>query len=79
MSGRYNEIGEDVIRLRFEATQKRMDWAAGGHYANWRQYVGSSVKAVWHTLTDDQKVAIATDAKERARNEEEKAEYLMDS
>jgi len=60
--------------LRPEATKRRMDWNEGNHYANWRPYVGPHVRAVWHTLTDDQKVAIACDAKARAREDEEAAE-----
>jgi hypothetical protein len=31
-------------------------------YANWRDYIGPAVRGIWHTLTDEQKVTLATDA-----------------
>ncbi len=61
----------DHDRIRREATKTRMDWSEGSHFCNWRRYVGAPVKGIWHTFTDEQKVAIATDARSRA----EEAEY----
>jgi hypothetical protein len=64
----------DIDQVRSEATKARMDWNEGHKYANWRSEIGSCVRAIWHTLTDEQKIAIACDAKRRAREEEEAAE-----
>jgi hypothetical protein len=65
---------DDIDRMFAEATKKRMNWDEGSHYANWREYVSSQVRAIWYTLTDEQKVAIACDALVRARDAEEAAE-----
>jgi hypothetical protein len=64
----------DEDEVRREATQRHMDWGKSGVYADWKRQVGGHVRAIWRTLTDEQKVAIALDAKARARKDEEAEE-----
>ncbi len=53
--------------IRAQATVHRIDWNDHRRdYYNWREFVGPQVRAIWHTLTDEQKVAIASDAYEFA-------------
>lgn len=56
--------------LAVEATKTPIDWDEGGRYHNWRNHVGDNVKAIWDTLTDPAKIAIARDADELAGREE---------
>lgn len=44
-------------------------WDEAGRVHDWRNHVGENVKAIWHTFTDEQKLALAEDADERASNE----------
>lgn len=61
--------------LRSQATKKRIDWNEGRHlWTDWREFVGPSVRGIWHTLDDEQKVAIATDAYEFATVDSERFE-----
>jgi hypothetical protein len=45
-------------------------WDEGGVVHNWRTHVGSNVRAIWNTFTDEQKIAIARDADNAADREE---------
>jgi hypothetical protein len=56
--------------LEEQALQEPQDWDAGGRVHNWRNHVGENVKAIWHTFTPKQKIAIALDADEAAGAEE---------
>jgi hypothetical protein len=46
------------------------DWDYGGHVHNWRNYIGENTRAIWATLTQEQRVAIATDAVVQAMRED---------
>lgn len=53
-----------------QAVSPDLDWDEGGRVHNWRNHVGSRTKAIWNTLSDEAKVAIALDADDSASNEE---------
>lgn len=55
--------------LRDEALAE-VDWEEGGRVHNWRNYVGYHTRALWHTLSDEQRVAIVRDADELANRED---------
>lgn len=61
------EINEYLVK---EALETPIDWSTGGHVHNWRNYVGQHVRALWATLPDEVKVAIAHDADDRAGYED---------
>lgn len=45
-------------------------WEEGGRIHNWQNYIGSNTRNIWARLTNDIKVALATDAQEIADREE---------
>lgn len=45
-------------------------WDEGGRVHNWRNHVGDRARGLWHTFTDEQKIALALDADELASHEE---------
>mgnify|MGYP000851059213 CR=1 FL=1 len=45
------------------------DWSRTERVHSWHNYIGDKTRAIWHTLTDEQKLAIAEDADEQAENE----------
>lgn len=53
-----------------DALVEEIDWSEGGRIHNWRNHVGEHTRAIWHTLTPEQKVAIARDAEGDASAEE---------
>ena len=53
-----------------EALVPNIDWKKDGKVHNWRNYVGKRTRALWDTLTPEQKIAIAADADARASKEE---------
>lgn len=53
-----------------EAARSVIDWTSGGRVHNWRNHVGQRTKTIWHTLTPEQRVAIAEDAADEAGAEE---------
>jgi hypothetical protein len=46
-----------------------ISWTAGGRVHNWRNHVGERTKAIWNSLTNEQKLAIAADAYDEASAE----------
>ena len=47
-----------------------MDWDEGGRVHNWQNHIVPRVRALWPTLTDDLKILLASDAQDRADDEE---------
>ena len=45
-------------------------WAGAGRVHEWRNYVGERTRVLWATFTDDQLLALAADADERAGSED---------
>lgn len=44
-------------------------WDYAGKVHDWRNHVGEGVRAIWHTFTPSQRMALADDANRRAANE----------
>lgn len=53
-----------------DALSNAPDWEAGGRVHNWRNHIGEHTKAVWPTLTENQRLAIILDADDAASNEQ---------
>lgn len=45
-------------------------WTTAGKVHDWRNHVSEGVRTIWHTFTDEQVMALAADADQRAGNEE---------
>lgn len=45
-------------------------WFDAGRIHDWRNYVGKRTRYIWDGLTDEERLAIAGDAEERAQAEE---------
>lgn len=45
-------------------------WEEGGRVHNWQNHIGPRIKALWGSLSDDFKTALANDAQDTADNEE---------
>lgn len=45
------------------------DWQAEWNVHNWRNYISNKVKTMWPSFTDEQKIALAEQAEERADQE----------
>lgn len=45
-------------------------WDHAGKVHDWRNHVGEGIRAIWHTFTPEQRMALAADADERASAEE---------
>lgn len=45
-------------------------WEEGGRTHNWQNYIGQKTRNLWAQLTDNIKIALATDAQETAEKEE---------
>lgn len=61
-----DEIPAYIVK---ETLANPMDWSEGGRVHNWRNHVGHHTRAKWHSFTDEQKIAIAADADEKAGRE----------
>ena len=46
------------------------DWTAGGRVHNWRNYIGTDLRAAWPQLSDDLKRVVAENAQTLADAEE---------
>jgi hypothetical protein len=46
------------------------NWNERDDVHNWRNYISDRLRAIWHTFTDEQKVAIADNAYDIAASEE---------
>lgn len=53
-----------------DALDPNIDWDSGGRVHNWKNHVGENVRALWNTLSDEVRLAIAHDAEVKAGNEE---------
>jgi hypothetical protein len=45
-------------------------WGHAAYVHDWRNHVGERTQALWHTFTDEQRLAIAADAEDEASAEE---------
>jgi hypothetical protein len=48
-------------KLWSESTGK-VDWHGGSYAYNWRAFIGPQTRGIWHSLTAEQKFALAKDA-----------------
>lgn len=46
------------------------DWTDTSRVHNWRNYVSDRVRQIWHTFTDEQKIALGEQAAEQSSKEE---------
>lgn len=52
--------------IRDQALLNPQPWDEGSRVHNWRSHVGERVQALWDTFTDEQRIAIAGDADDKA-------------
>lgn len=60
----------EPLPFEFDPNEVSPDWSRAGRVHDWRNHVGERVRAIWPTLTPDQRTALALDAGERASDEE---------
>ena len=58
------------IATNIEAELNNPEWDKGGRVHNWKNYVDSEVKSVWHLLSENERRIIAYFADRSASNED---------
>lgn len=60
----------EVPYIGFGGDPINPDWSREWRVHNWRNYITDDLRAMWHTFTDTQKIAIAQMAERQASNEQ---------